>query len=97
MQAARAAQAIVESRSLRRRRRLDNLEIPEDQLFLTDEVLGKGGFGTVFLADFNGRNAAAKVVEIEHDLGPGQAPDEIGASEGDPDGVANTATCISGT
>lgn len=28
---------------------------------ITDELLGKGGFGAVYLCDFNGRNAAAKV------------------------------------
>lgn len=29
---------------------------------ITDELLGKGGFGEVYLADYNGHNAAAKVV-----------------------------------
>lgn len=29
---------------------------------ITDELLGKGGFGEVYLADYNGRNAAAKVL-----------------------------------
>lgn len=31
-------------------------------MHITAEVIGKGGFGTVYLADFNGFNAAAKVV-----------------------------------
>lgn len=44
------------------------LEIPQDDILLTDELLGKGGFGSVYLVDYNGRNAAAKVVQIEHDL-----------------------------
>ncbi|CAN0045701.1 unnamed protein product, partial [Hapterophycus canaliculatus] len=45
----------------RRRRSLDQIEIPEDHVLITDELLGKGGFGEVFLADYNGRNTAAKV------------------------------------
>lgn len=57
-----------ESRRQRRQRRLSMLEIPEGQLFLTNELLGKGGFGAVYMADYGGRNAAAKVVDIEHDL-----------------------------
>ena len=48
-----------------RRRRQDQLEIPADNVDLTGEVLGRGGFGTVYLADFNGFNAAAKVVSIK--------------------------------
>ena len=28
---------------------------------ITEEVLGKGGFGEVYLDDYNGQNAAAKV------------------------------------
>ncbi|CAM9886444.1 unnamed protein product, partial [Scytosiphon promiscuus] len=35
--------------------------IPEDHLFITGDLLGKGGFGEVYLADYNGHNAAAKV------------------------------------
>ena len=28
---------------------------------ITDELLGKGGFGAVYMADYNGRNVAVKV------------------------------------
>lgn len=76
--------ALAESRRKRRQRRLEQLEIPEDQLTLTNELLGKGGFGAVYMADFNGRNAAVKVVEVEHDLGgPGGSLSRDGMSEGE--------------
>lgn len=55
---------LAEARSARRQRKLDQAEIPEDQVFVTDELLGSGGFGQVYLADINGRNAAAKVLTI---------------------------------
>lgn len=44
---------------------MDQLEIPAADVDITDEVLGRGGFGTVYLADFNGLNAAAKVVVFD--------------------------------
>ena len=50
-----------EARHLRRKRQPDQIEIPEDLITITDELLGNGGFGSVYLADFNGQNAAAKV------------------------------------
>ena len=46
---------------MRGQRSLDMAEIPEDDVIVTDELLGKGGFGAVYIADYNGRNAAAKV------------------------------------
>lgn len=52
---------MAEARSAKRKRRLDQLEIPGEHVTITDELLGKGGFGEVFLADYNGRNAAVKV------------------------------------
>lgn len=52
---------MLEARRLPRQRKLDAVEIPERHVTVTDEILGKGGFGTVYLADYNGRNAAAKV------------------------------------
>lgn len=58
------AEARAEARSARRRRKLDDVEIPEDQVVITDELLGSGGFGAVYLADLNGRNAAAKVLDV---------------------------------
>lgn len=49
---------------------------------MTDELLGKGGFGAVYLADFNGRNAAAKVVGIEQEFAsPAGLGDHGDASE----------------
>lgn len=53
---------MAEARIARRQRKLDQAEIPEDQVLVTDELLGSGGFGKVYLADINGRNAAAKVL-----------------------------------
>ena len=55
------AESIASARRRRRRRNLDQIEIPADQVTISEEILGKGGFGAVFLADYNGRNAAAKV------------------------------------
>lgn len=52
---------LAEVRTARRQRKLDKIEIPEDEVAITVELLGKGGFGEVYLADYNGRNAAAKV------------------------------------
>ncbi|CAM9968517.1 unnamed protein product [Ectocarpus sp. 6 AP-2014] len=49
----------------RRQHRLDQLEIPASDVEVTNEVLGRGGFGTVYLADLHGLNAAAKVVVFE--------------------------------
>ncbi|CAM9364389.1 unnamed protein product [Pylaiella littoralis] len=64
-----ASESVAEARRIRRQRKLDQVEIPEEQLFITNDVLGKGGFGEVYLADYNGHNAAAKVLHIAHDLG----------------------------
>ncbi|CAM9297409.1 unnamed protein product [Ectocarpus sp. 12 AP-2014] len=64
-----SSESVAEARSIRRQRKLDQVEIPEDQLFITTDLLGKGGFGEVYLADYNGHNAAAKVLYIAHDLG----------------------------
>lgn len=52
---------LLEARCLRRQRKLDAVEIPERYVTVTNELLGKGGFGSVYMADYNGRNAAAKV------------------------------------
>lgn len=51
----------MDARRTRRQRNLDKIEISEDDVTITDELLGKGGFGSVYLADYNGWNAAAKV------------------------------------
>lgn len=56
------AEMIASARRQRPRRNLDQVEIPEDQVTISEEVLGKGGFGAVYIADYNGRNAAAKVI-----------------------------------
>ena len=62
-----ASQAMAELRRAKRQRRLQQLEIPEDQVTLTDVLLGKGGFADVFLADYSGINAAAKVIQIDNE------------------------------
>ncbi|CAN0189135.1 unnamed protein product, partial [Ectocarpus sp. 6 AP-2014] len=69
VKASTTSESVAEARSIRRQRKLDQVEIPEDQLFITTDLLGKGGFGEVYLADYNGHNAAAKVLYIAHDLG----------------------------
>ena len=55
------SESVAEARRTRRQRKLDQVEIPEEHLFITNDLLGKGGFGEVYLADYNGHNAAAKV------------------------------------
>ena len=55
------ATLLLEARRLRRQRKLDAVEIPERYVTVTNELLGKGGFGAVYMADYNGRNAAVKV------------------------------------
>lgn len=59
------SRSLAEARSARRQRKLDQVEIPPDQVVVTDELLGSGGFGHVYLADLNGRNAAAKVRDVQ--------------------------------
>ncbi|CAM9241803.1 unnamed protein product [Scytosiphon promiscuus] len=63
------SEVLAEARSVRRQRKLDQVEIPADQLFISGDLLGKGGFGEVYLADYNGHNAAAKVLNFAHGLG----------------------------
>lgn len=67
-----------ESRRIKQERILDDLRIPEDQVKVReDRLLGKGGFGVVYLADYNGGDAAAKVFKFEHEIGstPGRDGD----------------------
>lgn len=49
----------AEARRARRQRKLDRLDIPEAHVAITDDLSGKGGFGEMYLADYDGRNAAA--------------------------------------
>lgn len=56
------SETLAQVRRARRRRKLEQVEISEDQVIIfEDELLGKGGFGEVYLAEYNTRNAAAKV------------------------------------
>lgn len=57
-------ESLAEARRQRRQRKLDALEIPDDQVEVSDELLGRGGFGEVFIARVYERNAAAKVLDI---------------------------------
>ncbi|CAN0186405.1 unnamed protein product [Ectocarpus sp. 6 AP-2014] len=59
-----ASESVAEDRRVKRQRKLDQVEIPAEYLSITNELLGKGGFGEVYLADYNGHNAAAKVLHI---------------------------------
>ncbi|CAM9559925.1 unnamed protein product [Ectocarpus sp. 6 AP-2014] len=72
---------------------LDEVDIPPSSLeIVEDEVLGLGGFGTVFLADLaGGLNAAAKVVTFprgsaDHGGGGGDEDGTSRAGDGDGDG-----------
>ena len=73
-------------RRRRRRQRLDQLEIPVSELDITDEVLGRGGFGTVYLADLGGLNAAAKVIVFEDEAGEDDDEDDDDDDDDDDDG-----------
>lgn len=86
-------QASGASRRRRRQQRLDQLEIPVSEVEITDEVLGRGGFGTVYLADLGGLNAAAKVVVFEDEAGDDDDDDSSDDDGGDDDdGAVDGAT-----
>lgn len=55
------------SRRARRQRKLDQIEIPEDEVSISDELLGIGGFGAVYIGDYLGRNVACKVRAIVYE------------------------------
>lgn len=55
------AESLAEARQKRRQRKLEQIEVPEEHSMINNEVLGGGGFGMVFLADYNAGNAAVKV------------------------------------
>lgn len=57
-----------ELKGARRRRSMDEITIPDKYITVTDEVLGRGGFATVFLGDYNGRNVAIKLQPLHVDL-----------------------------
>ena len=40
-----ASESVAEARRVKRQRKLDQVEIPAEYLSITDELLGKGGFG----------------------------------------------------
>lgn len=58
------AESLAEARRARRQRKVDQIEIPAERVVMSDELLGKGGFGAVYIADFNGGNAAVKVIQV---------------------------------
>lgn len=57
---------LAEARRLRREQDLKRIELPEGQIRITDKLLGRGGFGAVYIADFNGRHVAAKVWRLSY-------------------------------
>eukprot|EP00903_Cladosiphon_okamuranus_P019138 g17605.t1 len=61
-------EALVEARRKRRQRRMFQMEIPKEEVTITDELLGTGGFGSVYLCDYNGWNVAAKVLQVRLDF-----------------------------
>ena len=77
---------LVKSIRKRRRRGVDQVDIPRGEVeVMTDEVLGVGGFGTVYLADYRGSNAAAKVVSFQRDQEGGDPGPKTGFSVFDDD------------
>ena len=55
-------ETLTEARKARRQRKLDQVEIPANEVVIfEEELLGKGGFGEVFVAEYNKQIAAAKV------------------------------------
>lgn len=60
--------AKVEAWHFRRKRNRDQLEITENQLTFTRDLLGKGSFGEVYIVYYNGRNVAAKVLLVGQDV-----------------------------
>lgn len=58
-------EVVASRRRIRWERRLKQIDIPADEIIISDEILGKGGFGTVYTADYNGRNSAAKVLDVD--------------------------------
>ncbi|CAM9308013.1 unnamed protein product, partial [Laminaria digitata] len=84
------SESLAETRIARRQRTLDQIEIPEEHVAITDELLGKGGFGEVYLADYNGRNAAAKIFYIDNSQGRrGENGILDGSKAGQPNQQAN--------
>lgn len=55
------SESAAASRRARRQRRLDQIEIAEGEVSISDELLGIGGFGAVYIGDFLGLNVACKV------------------------------------
>lgn len=56
------SESLAEARRARQQRKLDQVEIPASEVVIfEDELLGKGGFGEVYVAEYNKRIAAAKV------------------------------------
>lgn len=68
---------LVKSIRKRRRRGIDQADIPfKDVDVMTEEILGVGGFGSVYLADYRGSNAAAKVVYFQEEHSGDDSPSE---------------------
>lgn len=83
---------------------MEQLEISEEDVTLTKTLLGRGGFGTVYVAHYSGKDAAAKIIEVDHDFGASGYPGNVdGTPEGDSlmypargmQGWARLGTCLS--
>ena len=56
-----ASESVAEARRVKRQRKLDQVGIPAEYRSITDEFLGKGGFGEVYVADYDGHSAEEKL------------------------------------
>ncbi|CAM9693101.1 unnamed protein product [Ectocarpus sp. 6 AP-2014] len=72
--------SLAQARRKRRQQKWGEIEIPEGDVEILD-LLGKGGFGEVYMADYMGENVAVKIINVDHGL-KGFC---LGKSEGDGD------------
>ncbi|CAM9152530.1 unnamed protein product [Ectocarpus sp. 12 AP-2014] len=59
--------SLAQARRKRRQQKWGEIEIPEGDVEILD-LLGKGGFGEVYMADYMGENVAVKIINVDHGL-----------------------------
>lgn len=74
------AEVVAKETRLQREHRFKQVDIPADQVVIFGDTIGNRGCGTVYIADYNGKNAAAKVFDLDvvstEDCVPGQQQGE---------------------